>query len=216
MKAIVIGGTGATGKELVKFLLNSEQYTEVLALVARKKLADHDKLTQVVVDFSRLEEWKDLIQGDVAFSCMGTTLKSAGSKANQWIVDHDYQCLFAKICKDNGVETFVLLSAMNADSKSSFFYGKMKGVTEEDITSLNFKKLIIVKPGLLDRINSDRLGERLACSFIRTMNKIGLMKKHRPTRVDDLAYVLIQSVHLYSQKLNIIDSIAISRIIAER
>lgn len=216
MKAIIIGGTGATGKELVKLLLDSERCTEVVALVARNKLATHKKLTQIVVDFSRLEDWTDSIQGDIAFSCMGTTLKNAGSKSAQWVVDHDYQFRFAEICKKNGVSTFVLLSAMNANSNSSFFYGKLKGVTEDDITALNFDKLIIARPGLLDRINSDRLGERWACKLIRMLNKVGLLKKHRPIRVNDLAYVLVKSTNQYTNKINIIDSSTISRLITDR
>ena len=85
MKAIIIGGTGATGKELVTYLLESNQYTEVVALVSRKKLPDHEKLTQVVVDFSKLEDWKDLITGDIAFTCLGTTLKMQEAKRlNGW------------------------------------------------------------------------------------------------------------------------------------
>lgn len=216
MIAIVIGGTGATGRELVKVLLHSDQYTEVVALVARKKLDSHKKLTQIIVDFDRLEDWEDKIKGDIAFSCMGTTLKNAGSKEAQWVVDHNYQCLFAEICKKNGVKTFVLLSAMNANTQSSFFYGKLKGVVEEDIIALNFPKLIIARPGLLDRMNSDRFGEKFACSFIRMMNKIGLMRKYKPTKVRDLAYVLENSASRYVDKLNYIDSVTIHQIISKR
>ena len=88
----------------------------------------------------------------------------------------------------------------------------MKGVIEEDIIAINFNKLIIVKRGLLDRENSDRLGEKLACSFIRTMNKLGLLKKHTPTRASDLTYVLSKVSELYQEKLNYIDSATISRL----
>lgn len=216
MKAIVIGATGATGKELVQLLLDSSEFKEVIALVARAKLSPHDKLKQIVVDFSSLDEWKDNIQGDVAFSCLGTTLKTAGSKEAQWIVDHDYQYNFARICEEQNINTFVLLSSTNANVKSSFFYCKMKGETEQDVESLLFERLIIVRPGMLDRPNSDRFGERTACSLIKSLNKIGLMKKYAPTKVSDLAYVLLKSTKIFNNNVNIISSSQIAEIISQR
>ena len=216
MKAIVIGATGATGKELVQLLLDSSQFKEVIALVARPKLSPHDKLKQIVVDFSNLDDWKDYIQGDVAFSCLGTTLKTAGSKEAQWIVDHDYQYNFARICEEQNINTFVLLSSTNANVKSAFFYSKMKGETEQDVESLLFERLIIVRPGMLDRPNSDRLGEKIVCSLIKSFNKVGLMRKSTPTKVSDLAYVLLESTKIFNNNVNIISSNQIAEIISQR
>jgi len=66
----------------------------------------HLKLHAHVVDFDTPEAWADLLHGDVAFSCLGTTLAVAGSKDAQWRVDYDYQYAFAQQCKANGVPTF--------------------------------------------------------------------------------------------------------------
>src|SRR5690606_25035212 len=118
MKAIIIGGTGATGREVVKQLLADERFNAVTAFVRRPYFDQHPKLTEIIVDFENLANYENDIRGDIAFSCLGTTLKDAGGKATQWRVDHDYQLAFAKIAKTNGVERFVLLSAFGANAQS--------------------------------------------------------------------------------------------------
>ena len=75
MKALVIGGTGATGKHLVQDLLQDDSTTEVHIFVRRQVNLSHPKLHVHVVDFEHPEQWADLVQGDAAFSCLGTSLK---------------------------------------------------------------------------------------------------------------------------------------------
>ena len=82
----------------------------------------NDKLTIHVVDFEHPEDWKNLVNGDVAFSCLGTTLKDAGSKEAQWIVDYDYQYQFAKNAKENNVDDYILVSSYGANPNSKIFY----------------------------------------------------------------------------------------------
>src|SRR5690606_10772270 len=91
----------------------------------------HEKLHVHVIDFDKPEQWERLVDGDVLFSCLGTTLKAAGSKEAQWNVDYGYQYAFAKAARNNGVNSYVLVSASNASPSSPFFYAKMKGKLEE-------------------------------------------------------------------------------------
>ena len=148
MEHVVIGATGASGSALIEQLLHNKHYTKVTALLRKATFDDHPKLNQVVVDFDHLENYRDYIKGDVAFSCMGTTAKTAGSKEAQWIVDHDYQYNFAKLAKENGIPHFVLLSSKGADPNSSFFYLKMKGTLDKEVLDLDFEKLFIFSPGM--------------------------------------------------------------------
>ena len=126
MKALIIGATGATGKDLVTQLLADDTYSEVHCFVRKPLALSHPKLHAHVVNFDTPEVWADLLQGDVAFSCLGTTLAVAGSKEAQWRVDYDYQYAFAQQCKANGVPTFVLVSAAMANAQSKVFYNRMK------------------------------------------------------------------------------------------
>ena len=185
MKALIIGATGATGKDLVTQLLADDTYSEVHCFVRKPLVLSHPKLHAHVVNFDTPEVWADLLHGDVAFSCLGTTLAVAGSKEAQWRVDYDYQYAFAQQCKANGVPTFVLVSAAMANAQSKVFYNRMKGQLEDAVKALEFKRLIIFQPSILIRSNSDRGAENFSVKAIHFLNKIGLFKRYRtmPTNV---------------------------------
>lgn len=197
MKAIIIGATGATGRELVKNLLNDEFFTEIIVLNRRAFFENHPKLTEHIINFDKMDNYKDLIKADVAFSCMGTTLKMAGSKENQWKVDHDYQLKFAKICHENNVPSFVLLSAMNSNSNSKMFYSRMKGELEDKIYEIKFDQLIILQPSLIVRPNTDRKAEKFAEIILKALNKVNLLNNFKPISTDELSKAMINSYKSY-------------------
>ena len=195
MKALIIGATGATGKDLVTQLLNDNAYTEVHCFVRKPMSITHPKLHAHVVNFDTPEAWADLLQGDVAFSCLGTTLAVAGSKEAQWRVDYDYQYHFAQQCKANGVTTFVLVSAAGAKAQSKLFYNRMKGQLEDAIKALGFASLLIFQPSILVRSNSDRGGENFTVKVINFLNKLGLFKRYRPMPTEILAEKMLSAVY---------------------
>ncbi|KPH14434.1 NAD(P)H-binding protein [Chryseobacterium sp. ERMR1:04] len=198
MKALVIGATGATGKDLVSQLLNDENFKEVDIFVRKPIDLQHDKLNVHVVNFDKPEEWKDSVKGDVAFSCLGTTLKAAGSKEAQRKVDFVYQYEFAKAAKENGVDDYILVSAYGANPQSKIFYSKMKGELEEAVKQLHFNKITIFKPGMLERKNSERTGEVLGSRIIKFANKFGLLESQKPLPTDILAKAMINSSKIKS------------------
>ena len=111
MKALVIGATGSTGKFLTEQLLNDNDYSSVVTFVRKPSGKTHPKLTEHIVNFENVELFKDLITGDVLFSCLGTTLKAAGSKEKQWKIDFDIPADFASAAKKNNVKSLVLVSS---------------------------------------------------------------------------------------------------------
>ena len=194
MKALIIGATGATGKDLVTQLLADDTYSEVHCFVRKPLTLTHPKLHAHVVNFETPEAWADLVHGDVAFSCLGTTLAVAGSKEAQWRVDYDYQYAFAQQCKANGVPTFVLVSAAGAKAPSKLFYNRMKGQLEDAIKALGFSCLLIFQPSVLIRSNSDRGGENFTVKVIAFLNKLGLFKRYRPMPTAILAQKMRKEV----------------------
>lgn len=194
MKALIIGATGATGKDLVTQLLAYDTYSEVHCFVRKPLTLTHPKLHAHVVDFETPEAWADLLRGDVAFSCLGTTLAVAGSKEAQWRVDYDYQYNFAEHCRNNGVPTFVLISAAGAKAQSKLFYNRMKGQLEDAIKALGFSCLLIFQPSVLIRSNSDRGGENFTVKVIAFLNKLGLFKRYRPMPTAVLAQKMRKEV----------------------
>ncbi|WP_312900806.1 NAD(P)H-binding protein [Chryseobacterium taichungense] len=198
MKALVIGATGATGKDLVNQLLQDKDFEEVSIFVRKPVDIQNEKLKVHVVNFDNPEEWKSKVKGDVVFSCLGTTLKEAGSKEAQKKVDFDYQYEFAKAAKENNVDDYILVSAYGANPKSKIFYSKMKGELEEAVKKLHFEKITIFKPGMLERKDSDRTGEVLGSRIIKFANKLGLLESQKPLPTDVLAKAMINSSKIKS------------------
>lgn len=180
MKALIIGATGATGKDLVNILLQDPFYTAVSVFVRRSVGMVHPKLTEVITDFEKPEEVAVHITGDVLFSCFGTTLKQAGSKQKQFHIDYELPLHFTEIAKRNGVSRTVLLSSHGASAKSRVFYMRVKGQLEDSIEAMGFDQFISFRPGLLLRKDTDRSAERISAGLLKFFNRLGLLRKWRP------------------------------------
>lgn len=205
MKALIIGAAGATGKNLVQVLLQDPGYTKIVIFVRRSTGIVHPKLVEIVIDFDKLENESDLIKGDVWFSCLGTTRKTAGSKEKQWHIDYDIPAKFAEIAKRNGISKVVLLSAYGASAKSNVFYSRVKGNLEDRIARLAFEQYIIFKPGLLLRKNTDRLGERMIACVLKMLNRFGLIRKFRPLPTSTLAEKMAKAPKVLTSGMHVIE-----------
>lgn len=194
--ALVIGATGASGQEIVNFLLKDPNYDTVNIFVRRKVDSTNVKLNVNVIDFSQLHLYKDLIKGDVLFSALGTTIKDAGSKDKQFLVDYTYQYEFAKIASENGVDTLSLISSIGANKKSPFFYPKIKGELEESVKLLPFKKIQIYQPpSLIRQVELMRFGEKVSVILFQWLSGIGLFKSLKPISVTFLASKIVSNSH---------------------
>ena len=187
MKAIVIGATGAVGQDLVKTLLYDDRYETVTTFTRRPLGFTHPKIQSFIVDFNRPDTWYHLVQGDVLFSALGTSLKQAGSKEAQYRVDHDYQLSFARAARANGVSHFVLVSSAGADPSSSFFYLKLKGIIEKDAEALAFPGLSILRPPSLIRPHAKRPLETISVKVLEGLNVFGLFRSMAPVPVLSVA-----------------------------
>jgi len=191
--ALVIGASGLVGQQLVAQLLNHPEFEKVLIFVRRKSGLVHPKLLEHVIDFDKTESWSALVQGDVLFSTLGTTIKTAKTKANQYRVDYTYQYEFARAAANNKVPNYVLVSSMGANSKSSVFYSRIKGDLEDAITQLYFEKLLIFQPSILDGNRQEkRAGEKLGLAISRFLTRF-VLKNYRPTPADVLAAKMISA-----------------------
>ena len=192
LHAIVLGATGATGQEIVRLLLKDTTFSKISIFVRRKPNIEHDKLIVHEINFSRLIDYQDLINGDILFSALGTTLKEAGSKQQQYLVDYTYQYEFAKMAADNGVTHYSLVSSTGADEKSFFFYPKIKGALEESVKKLKFEKIQIFQPPALIRQSElMRAPEKIGIEVFKRLNKIGILKSLQPLLVSVLAEKMI-------------------------
>jgi uncharacterized protein YbjT (DUF2867 family) len=216
--AIILGASGLVGSEVLKQLLADKDVADDVAqntsnlsvnsgkepdpsfekikIFVRKPIAiHHPKLEQIIVDFDTIGNYSDSIKGDVVFCCLGTTIATAGSKEAFIKVDHTYPLEFAKIAKQNGVESFLLISSVGADKTASNFYLKVKGDIEFALEKLKFESLIIIRPSML-------LGDRKESRFAESAGKIfmklfsfafiGKLKKYKAIQASAVAKAMIR------------------------
>eukprot|EP01097_Dermamoeba_algensis_P004435 TRINITY_DN2895_c0_g1_i1.p1 TRINITY_DN2895_c0_g1~~TRINITY_DN2895_c0_g1_i1.p1 ORF type:complete len:244 (-),score=83.73 TRINITY_DN2895_c0_g1_i1:152-850(-) len=171
--AVVIGGTGAIGKSLVQQLIASPTVSKVTIFNRRKvDLPNHDgKVTEVLVDFDKLEDYKEQVANhDVGYCCLGTTIADAGSDEAFRKVDFGYVTKFAELSKQNGVKRFHLVSSQGADASSWFLYLRTKGEADDKVASLGFDSTGIYRPGFLDRGDQARFKEKFIALFASTIS----------------------------------------------
>ncbi len=193
-KAIVIGGTGMVGAQLINLLLENQGFSEVVSLVRRASGGVHPKLNELIIDFEKPEEWINFVVGDVLFSTLGTTIAQAKTKDAQYKVDFTYQYAVAEIAAQNGISSYVLVSSAGADPKSAVFYSQMKGKLDDAVKRLPFECISILRPGQLDGNRTEnRFGEKLSLSIMYGLNKIGILRKFRPIQAMDVAKAMIHA-----------------------
>ncbi len=181
-KAIIAGASGLTGRALLDLLLQRPEYDEVLILVRKALPLKSGKLTQLVVDFDKLEDYSGQITGHAVFCCLGTTRKKTPDLSVYRKIDHDYPVMLGKIAVANKIPQYHLVSAIGANAHSGNYYLKYKGETEADLKKLGLHNLNIYQPSFLtgDR-KEQRGGEGFFIVLMKIFNPllIGGLKKYR-------------------------------------
>ena len=194
MIALVIGATGLVGSYLFDQLLADTRFTQVKVFTRRTSGKKSDKLLEFLVDFNKVQEWGHDLTGDVLFSALGTTLKKAGSKEVQYMIDFTYQYESAVHAAGNGVVGYVLVSSAGASSSSRVFYSRMKGELEDAVSKLPFKHIHIIRPGILDGPRSEpRPAEQLGLSIFRLFKYIPGIRQFRPVHAATVAKAMINA-----------------------
>ncbi|KAJ2785216.1 Oxidoreductase htatip2 [Coemansia javaensis] len=172
--ALVMGGTGEVGREVVKHLLVSGAFDRV-TVVGRRPVeyaGPHaDRLEQKTVDYedgAQLE--RDFGGHSHAFFCLGTTRAKSGADGFRK-VDHDYALNAARACKAAGVEHYSLCSASGANKDSRFLYMRTKGEVDAEVAAMGFPRASIFRPAmLLCRREESRIMERIAAFVVPALN----------------------------------------------
>ena len=194
--AVIIGATGAVGKEILKEILADNFYNKVYILGRESigKLGDEERLTKIIVDFENLNFDTSILEDADVFASLGTTIKIAGSKENQRKIDVDYTVNFSKLCEGK-VRSFNVVSAIGANSKSKNFYNSLKGELEDKLKVMNLGVLRIFQPSLLISKRDDkRFLEELfmKVSLIFQLVLKGKAKKYSPIEVSVLGREIVR------------------------
>lgn len=207
-KAIIIGSTGLTGSYILKYLLDDSRYSKIVVFVRKATGISHSKLEEKIVNFDDIELWKNLITGDELFSALGTTIKKAGSKENQYRIDVIYNYLVAKHAVQNGIKNYYLVSSIGANKNSKNFYLKIKGELDSMVSDLPFEHITIFRPSmLLGNRGEVRLLENISLPIINFLTNLPLLKKYKPIKAANLARAMIRKANMENKnKIDIISS----------
>jgi uncharacterized protein YbjT (DUF2867 family) len=188
MKAIVLGASGLVGSELVRQLIEDQRFEKVY-LLSRKSLDFHStKIENYTIDFEKIASFPFENQVDTLFIAFGTTKAIAGSKEKQFYIDVEIPSKIMTRSKAAGVRNCVLISSMGVSEKSLVFYSRMKAELDERAKKMNFEKLIILKPSMLDGDRKEkRAGEKFGISLLNLIGKTGLIENYRPIRIEKVA-----------------------------
>lgn len=192
MKLLLVGASGLVGSHVLQRALADERISEVVA-PSRRPLIEHPKLFVPLTDFEHLPVDAPWWQANAVICTLGTTMKLAGSKEAFRRVDHDYPLAVAKLARRYGTPTYGLNSAMGADSTSRFFYNRVKGELEHDLSGCGFSSLTYVRPGLISGPRQVfRPGERVAEWVLTALGPI-LPRNWRINPADNIARALLEA-----------------------
>ena len=194
--AVIMGATGAVGKEILKEILGGDFYERIYVLGRNSisRLPEDGRLTKIVIDFENMRFDTSILDDADVFASLGTTLKIAGSKENQRKIDVDYTVNFAKLCEGK-VRSFNVVSAIGAKSNSKNFYNSLKGELEDKLKEMNLGVLRIFQPSLLiskrdDKRFLEEIFMKVAPIFQFVLK--GKSKKYSPIEVDVLGKEIVR------------------------
>ncbi|MEQ1310445.1 NAD(P)H-binding protein [Acinetobacter sp. XH1639] len=213
-KAIVIGATGLVGQALVEQLQQEDDFN-VITVVVRKnsdKLKSYSKVNQLILEDFLLLNDEDVGTYTHAFSCLGSTIKQAGSKQAFYAIDYEINAHFADLIQDKNIH-LLIVSALGANAKSPVFYNKVKGELENYLKSLSMYKLSIFQPSLLIGKRSEvRVLEDVAQTLFKLVEKTWTKPfKYKPVTAEQLAHTMLNAAQTQTAVFKLYDNLSIQQ-----
>jgi uncharacterized protein YbjT (DUF2867 family) len=210
--AIILGATGLTGHTLLQKLIDDNRY-ERIKLFSRSKIEGlPTKVYQYIGDLFDLEDFAPEFIADEVYCCIGTTTKKTPDKGLYKQIDYGIPVTAARLSKANNISTFIVISAMGADTKSRLFYNKTKGDMEQAVLEQEIKNTYILRPSFIGgKRNEDRLMEKIGLGLFKLIDPllIGPLKPYKIISAETIAeamLILANQTH-YTEAIITSDSI---------
>lgn len=211
LRLLLVGATGAVGREVSAQALSDPRVGELVALT-RRPLPPAARMSNVVVDFDNLPQVASWWAVDAVVCCLGTTLRVAGSQAAFAAVDRDLPLRIAQLARAAGATRFALNSSLGADPGAGNFYLRIKGETEDAIGRLGFPGYTVVRPSLIDADRVEkRPGERLALGLARALRPL-IPQRWRAVPATAIALALLDGVLAPSPTRCVVESAELQRL----
>jgi uncharacterized protein YbjT (DUF2867 family) len=190
--AVLLGASGLVGGHLLRLLAGDPAYGAIQAFTRRLLGLSGGSVQEVTVDFDRPESYRGHLAGvEDVFCCLGTTIKTAGSQKAFRKVDFEVPVAVAREARAAGAGRYLIVTAVGSNARSSVFYNRVKGETEDALRTLEFPRgLQIFHPSLLlGQRTEARPGERVASVLMRAARPLlaGGLARYRAIEARDVA-----------------------------
>lgn len=197
---IVFGATGLVGGKLLQFLLEDDSIANI-HVWGRGKMPEikndsKGKVKYRQINFDQLQNISFPSGVDACFCCLGTTMKKAGSKEAFAKVDYDYVKQIGVNAKAAHIPHFLVISAVDANVQSGFYYNRVKGKMEQMLLDIEFEHLSIFRPSLLlGKRKEFRFFEELSIKLMKIIGSlfVGKMKNYRMIKAKKVALAMLHS-----------------------
>ena len=206
--AIILGGTGLTGKLLLNKLIADDRYASIKLFSRKASGNTSPKIKEFVGDILQLEQFKNDFTADEVFCCIGTTSAKTKDRAIYKAIDFGIPFTASKLAIENKIPTILVISALGSNAKSKIFYNRTKGEMEQAVLDQKIDNTYILRPSLiLGNRGERRFGESLAAVFMKLIAVflIGRAKKYRAIEADCIAEAMIKLANSLP-KIKIVDS----------
>ncbi len=164
----LVGATGLIGRTLIE-VSSAGEVARIVGIARREiEMPEGARMELFVADPAKWGEVLAAVRPRALICALGTTWRKADKSQEKFrSVDQDLVLETARVAKASGISNMVLISAAGADPASKNFYLQVKGETEALVSKVGFKRLDILRPGLLrgERLDDFRLMERLALTL---------------------------------------------------
>jgi uncharacterized protein YbjT (DUF2867 family) len=172
-RVLLVGATGLVGTRIMQACVGRSDL-RLIALTRREApMPQGARMEMLVADPAEWEQSLATVAPDAVICALGTTWRRAGrDEAAFRAVDQELVLRVARAAKATGVSNFVLVSSVGADMASRTLYLRVKSEVETALRKLRFRRLDILRPGLLrgPRSGDRRPAERLAIILSPLMN----------------------------------------------
>tara|TARA_R110002051_G_scaffold137916_2_gene210513 strand:+ start:18752 stop:19423 length:672 start_codon:yes stop_codon:yes gene_type:complete len=206
---IILGATGLTGGLLLNKLILDNRY-QTVKLFSRSRIEGlPNKVQQYIGNLLELNQFKKEFTADEVYCCIGTTAKKTPDKKLYKDIDYGIPVAAAKLAKENGIPTYLVVSAMGANKKSSVFYNRIKGEMEQGVLDQDIPKTAILRPSLIGGDREERrVLEKIGLFIFKAIEPlfIGPLKKYRIINADSIAQAMLNLANTTSNTDVIITS----------
>ena len=190
--AIILGATGLTGSHLLKLLLKESEYDRIKVFTRHKLKFSYPKIEEHVIDLLKLSDHATEFTANVVFCCIGTTKAKTPDKELYRAIDYGIPVEAAKLCKQNSIKQFIVISALGANPKSKVLYSQLKGEMERDVLAQQIEHTHFLQPSLIvGNRKEKRMGEDISKRIMRLFDFL-IPARYKMIEAKTIAQAMVQ------------------------